>query len=78
MAIALTLLAKRREGVRFAAQVLFYPVTDAGFDTPSYERFADGYFLTRQAMRWFWDQYTTDPAERAQAAGFLARALYAR
>ena len=74
MAIALTLLAKRRGGVRFAAQVLFYPVTDARFDTPSYERFASGYFLTREAMRWFWDQYTTDPDERAQITASPLRA----
>ena len=46
MAIALTLLAKQRGGVRFAAQVLFYPVTDAASTQPSYERFADGYYLT--------------------------------
>jgi acetyl esterase len=77
MAIALTLHAKERGGVRFAAQVLFYPVTDANFDTRSYEQFASGYFLTRQAMRWFWDQYTTDPAERAQITASPLRARVA-
>jgi acetyl esterase/lipase len=66
MSIALTLLAKERSGVAFRHQVLFYPVTDARFDTGSYEEFATGYFLRRDAMQWFWDQYTTDPAERAQ------------
>jgi acetyl esterase len=66
MSIALTLLAKERGGVTFRHQVLFYPVTDARFDTGSYEEFATGYFLRRDAMQWFWDQYTTDPAERAQ------------
>ncbi len=74
MTIALTLLAKRRGGTRFAAQVLFYPVTDASFDTPSYEQFASGYFLTREAMRWYWDQYTTDPDERAQITASPLRA----
>jgi len=44
--------------------VLFYPVTDAGFDTPSYLRYADGYWLTRDAMRWYWDQYTASESER--------------
>ena len=38
--------------------MLFYPVTDASFDTPSYEQFAEGYFLRRDGMQWFWDQYT--------------------
>jgi acetyl esterase len=44
------------------ARVLFYPVTDASFDAGSYHQFATGYFLRRDAMQWFWDQYTTDPA----------------
>ena len=74
MAIALTLLAKERGGVAFRHQVLFYPVTDARFDTGSYEEFATGYFLRRDAMQWFWDQYTTDPAERAQITASPLRA----
>jgi acetyl esterase len=66
MSAALTLMAKQRSGPELAAQVLFYPVTDAAFDTPSYHEFAEGYFLRRDAMQWFWDQYTTDPAQRAE------------
>ncbi|MFE5512020.1 alpha/beta hydrolase [Streptomyces sp. NPDC056529] len=65
MTAALTLMAKQRGDVRLAHQVLFYPVTDASFDTDSYHAFAEGYFLRRDAMRWFWDQYTTDETERA-------------
>ncbi|MEI7056319.1 alpha/beta hydrolase [Nocardioides sp. CCNWLW239] len=65
MAAALTLLATERGDVAFVQQVLFYPVTDAAFDTDSYRRFAEGYFLRRDGMKWFWDQYTTDEAERA-------------
>jgi acetyl esterase len=64
MAAALTLMAKDRRGPKLAAQVLFYPVTDANFDTPSYEQFAESYYLRRDAMPWFWDQYTTDDAQR--------------
>ncbi|MFG3523899.1 alpha/beta hydrolase [Nocardia nova] len=74
MAIALTLMAKERGDVSFVQQVLFYPVTDADFDTPSYERFAEGYFLTREGMRWFWDQYTTSEADRAQITASPLRA----
>jgi acetyl esterase len=66
MSAALTLLAKARGGVELAAQVLFYPVTDASFDTPSYHEFAEGYFLRRDAMQWFWDQYTTNEDERRE------------
>ncbi|MFF4088815.1 alpha/beta hydrolase [Streptomyces nigra] len=74
MAAALTLMAKQRGDVPLVAQVLFYPVTDASFDTESYHRYAEGYFLRRDAMRWFWDQYTTDAAERAQITASPLRA----
>jgi acetyl esterase/lipase len=74
MTAAMTLLAKERRGPKLAAQVLFYPVTDANFDTPSYEQFAEGYFLRRDAMQWFWDQYTTDEAQRNQVTASPLRA----
>ncbi|WP_432570731.1 alpha/beta hydrolase [Kineococcus sp. SYSU DK005] len=74
MAIALTLMAKERGGVDLRAQVLFYPVTDAAFDTPSYHEFATGYFLAREGMQWFWDQYTTSEDDRAQITASPLRA----
>ncbi|MGW6872002.1 alpha/beta hydrolase [Streptomyces xanthophaeus] len=74
MSAALTLMAKQRGDVRFLHQVLFYPVTDAAFDTGSYRQFAEGYFLRREAMQWFWDQYTTDEAERAEVTASPLRA----
>lgn len=74
MSAAVTLLAKQRGDIEFRQQVLFYPVTDAAFDTGSYHEFAEGYFLRRDAMPWFWDQYTTDPAERAQITASPLRA----
>jgi acetyl esterase/lipase len=67
MAAALTLMAEGRGDVRFVHQSLYYPVTDAAMDTPSYEQFAEGYHLTAKAMAWFWDAYTPDPATRANA-----------
>ncbi|MEU1010358.1 alpha/beta hydrolase [Streptomyces sp. NPDC005890] len=64
-AAALTLLAARqRGGPGFRHQVLICPVTDAAMDTPSYHRFADGYFLTRAAMRDYWQRYAPDPRIR--------------
>ncbi|MGW9205988.1 alpha/beta hydrolase [Embleya sp. NPDC055664] len=74
MTAALTLMAKERGDVPLVQQVLFYPVTDANFDTPSYHQFAEGYFLRRDGMQWFWDQYTTDPAQRAQITASPLRA----
>lgn len=74
MTAALTLMAKERGDVPLVQQVLFYPVTDASFDTASYRQFAEGYFLRRDAMQWFWDQYTTEEAERAQITASPLRA----
>ncbi len=74
MTAAITLMAKERSGPKIAAQVLFYPVTDASFDTGSYHQFAEGYFLRRDAMQWFWDQYTTDPDQRAEITASPLRA----
>ncbi|SDK94502.1 Acetyl esterase/lipase [Nocardioides sp. YR527] len=74
MAAALTLMAKERGGIELKHQVLFYPVTDAAFETESYHQFAEGYFLRRDGMQWFWDQYTTDEAERAQITASPLRA----
>lgn len=66
MAAAVALLAKERGGPKIKYQVLFYPVTDANFDTPSYTAYQDGYFLTREAMKWFWDNYTSNQTNRKE------------
>lgn len=74
MSAALTLMAKRRGDVTFLHQSLFYPVTDAGQVTESYRVFAHGPHLTAKAMEWFWNAYTTDPAERDQITASPLRA----
>lgn len=67
MVAALALLAKQRGGPKIKLQAMFYPVTDASMDTPSYRQFgAGGYWLTRDAMRWFWDSYAPDVSVRNQ------------
>ena len=66
MAAVVSLMAKDKGGPKLRAQVLMWPVTDAGFDTASYHQFANGYFLTRNMMKWFWDNYTTDAAARKE------------
>jgi acetyl esterase len=74
MSAALTLIAKERSGPELAAQALFYPVTDASFDTDSYQQFAEGYFLRRDAMQWFWDQYAPDEDQRDEITASPLRA----
>jgi acetyl esterase len=66
MSAVFALMNKDRGGLDLTAQVLLYPVTNADFDTPSYRQFAEGYYLTREGMQWFWDAYTTDEAQRAE------------
>ncbi|MFJ6902871.1 alpha/beta hydrolase [Streptomyces griseoluteus] len=66
MSTVFALMNKDRGGIDLKAQCLLYPVTDAGFDTPSYAQFAEGYYLTRDGMKWFWDAYTSDPSQRSE------------
>ncbi|PAA14969.1 alpha/beta hydrolase [Pseudomonas fragi] len=65
MAAVVSLMAKDKGTPEIKYQVLLWPVTDANFDTGSYKQFAEGHFLTRNMMKWFWDNYTTDPKQRA-------------
>ena len=66
MTAALVLMAKQRGDVSFVQQSMYYPVTDAAMNTASYDQFATGYYLSRRAMEWFWDAYTTDPGQRSE------------
>lgn len=66
MTAVVALMAKDRKGPKIRFQALLWPVTDAYFETPSYLEFAEGRFLTRNMMKWFWDNYTTNPNERAE------------
>ncbi|MGA8082942.1 MAG: alpha/beta hydrolase fold domain-containing protein, partial [Candidatus Nitrosopolaris sp.] len=67
MAAALVILAKERGGPKITFQVLFYPVTDGtNFNSRSYIKLQNGYWLTRQAMKWFWDNYAPNKVIRKQ------------
>jgi acetyl esterase len=57
LAAVVALMARDRHGPGLAFQLLVYPVTDCGLDTASYDANAEGYLLTRDAMRWFWNHY---------------------
>jgi len=64
LAAVLALRARDRTAPRLRLQLLIYPVADHDFTRASYARHATGYGLTREAMRWFWDQYVPDAAQR--------------
>lgn len=75
MAAVVALMAKDRRGPSLRCQVLMWPVTDAFFDTDSYREYAEGRFLTRNMMKWFWDSYTTDDAARSEIYASPLRAM---
>jgi acetyl esterase len=65
LAAAVTLMARDRGGPHLSYQVLIYPVT-APARASVFESYAvngQGYLLTSDSMRWFWDHYTSTPAD---------------
>ncbi len=66
-AAAVALKLRDEDGPALCFQLLVYPVTDANFDTGSYQRNSEGYFLTRKGMQWFWDHYVPEQDQRQQA-----------
>lgn len=57
LAAATALMAKDKKGPVLTFQLLFWPVTDANFETVSYNQYATARFLTKNMMQWFWDSY---------------------
>ncbi len=66
MTAAITLMAKDKKGPQIKLQVLLWPVTDANFETESYNSYANGRFLTKNMMKWFWDNYLPDTNKRKE------------
>ncbi|AGN87001.1 alpha/beta hydrolase [Enterobacter sp. R4-368] len=64
MVAAVALQAKEHHTPAIRYQVMFWPVTDARFETGSYNQFSSGYFLSKNMMKWFWDNYTTKESDR--------------
>ena len=84
LAAVVSMIARDRKGPRIDLQILIYPITDCSFDTPSYEENKEGYMLTRDMMKWFWNHFINDEREaddfyasplRATNLGDLPRAL---
>jgi len=57
LAAVMCLRARDQGGPAITAQVLLYPVTDADLSRDSYRRNGEGYLLSLDTMRWFWDTY---------------------
>jgi len=66
MTTVTSLLAKQHGSPRIKLQIMMWPIVDAGFDTESYRLYGKERFLTTSVMKWMYDQYTTDPAQRKE------------
>ena len=64
LAAVVALMARDKAGPVLAGQLLIYPATDQRCAFPSHERNAEGYLLTRDAIRFFRAAYLPDPASR--------------
>jgi acetyl esterase len=64
MATVAAIRVRDEGGPALCGQLLLYPVTDYHTPgTPSYEENAEGYGLTRDTMKWFWNHYLNDESE---------------
>ncbi|MFD4259213.1 alpha/beta hydrolase [Streptomyces sp. NPDC058534] len=65
LATVLTLTARDRRGPCIACQALYYPMLEPSRSRPSHRENGQGYFLTSDHLRWYWDSYLPDRADRA-------------
>ena len=57
LASSVALKAFNEQLISLAFQLLIYPCNDYQMNYPSATNYSQGYGLTTQAMKWFWDQY---------------------
>jgi acetyl esterase len=68
LAAVVSMMARDKGGPKLAFQLLVYPVTSHYHSNmASYTENAEGYFLTRDVMVWFWDSYLNDVSESQHA-----------
>jgi acetyl esterase len=63
LAAAVTLLAKQQDGPALAAQLLVYPNTMYGSDTPSMRDNDDPSMFNRRSVAWYWEHYLASPVD---------------
>ncbi len=64
LAAVVALMARDRGGPQLVFQLLIYPATDSACDTVSCRENAEGYLLTLETMRWFWNHYLSSDTDR--------------
>ncbi|MGA7933377.1 MAG: alpha/beta hydrolase, partial [Kovacikia sp.] len=66
MTAVTALMAKAKGGPHIKLQIMMWPIVDADFETESFHQFGEKRFLTTPLMKWMYDLYTTDPAQRKE------------
>jgi len=64
LASSVALKACSEQLISLAFQLLIYPCNDYQMNYPSATNYSQGYGLTTQAMKWFWDQYLSKVQDR--------------
>lgn len=77
LATVTALMARDRNGPNAALQVLFYPVTDCDYKTPSFKTYEEGPLLPARLMQAYWRHYLggAETTSDAYAAPLLAESL---
>jgi acetyl esterase len=65
LAAVMTQMAKAKGSPKIAFQMLLFPVTQIGRETRSLKEFAEGYFLERKTLDWFYAHYLPADADRS-------------
>ena len=66
LAAVVAQMARDQGGPELVFQLLVYPVVDGTREHPSFAENGEGYFLTADQMRWYWEQYTDRPSDRTE------------
>ncbi len=74
LAAVVSLMTRDRGGPPLVFQLLVYPATERNFETESCRENANGYLLTTDSMKWFWDHYlgSEEDAANPYAAPMVA------
>lgn len=67
LAAAVTLMARDKKGPSLSAQLLICPVISSSIKDAPYENCVDRYFLTKDAMKFFWSMYLQSPVDHMKS-----------
>lgn len=74
LASSVALKACSEQLISLAFQLLIYPCNDYQMNYPSATNYSQGYGLTTQAMKWFWDQYLSKVEDQEDPYAVPAKA----